>query len=139
MKDFFNGFPLKCSHLVNFEATKMLFTSKWGRISPAIQWYQNKCSNYGTLSYTTTLFEKKCIFIFTPICRPTVQCYHEICQLDLSIELYFFFLSYLFSINRLWPYNSKRITHISHYICPKQELINKLNQYTDRDYWEKWW
>ena len=52
----------------------MLFTSKWGRISPGIQWYQNKCSNYGTLSYTTALFDKKCIFTLIPICRPTVHC-----------------------------------------------------------------
>ena len=63
------------SHFVNFEARKMLFTSKWGRILPGIQCYQNKCSNYGTLSYTTALFEKNGIFNNTPICRPTMHCF----------------------------------------------------------------
>ena len=40
-------------NVLNVEARKMLFTSKWGRISP------EKGPNYGTLSYITALFEKK--------------------------------------------------------------------------------
>ena len=72
----------------------MLFTSKWGRISPGIQWYQNKCSNYGTLSYTTALFEKKGIFTLTPICRPTVRC--RLSTLILEVQPYLIIL--------IWPH-----------------------------------
>ena len=69
----FERFPLKCSNLVSFWATKTGFMSKWGRMSPEIHLTNNMWPIPGNLSQTPALLVKSHVSNRTPTCWPRVQ------------------------------------------------------------------
>ena len=55
-----------CSKIVNFDRTEAGLTSKWGRISPAVQWcYQNQ-SNY-TVRRRTSSYDEATLHLMAPM------------------------------------------------------------------------